>query len=162
MKGYMTEAQILNALEIPDFRHMTKNKVVAFASMLQEMDPEVAKKAIEQFPNFRELTIELLSSYKEASIVLSNNSKEITTQCIEVINGISDSLGRCMSQDNVSTEEKKMYVESIMEIVRTVTEIDASSKEMNTRTQILIGIAVFVLGSIASALLGNTLRLKAS
>ena len=38
------ELQVLKKLDIPDFRHMTKDKVIAFASMIPRMDPEVAKK----------------------------------------------------------------------------------------------------------------------
>ena len=47
-----TEQQVLKKLDIPDFRHLTKEKVIAFATMVPKMNPEVAKKALEQFPNF--------------------------------------------------------------------------------------------------------------
>ncbi len=44
-----TEQQVLKKLDIPDFRHLTKEKVIAFATMVPKMNPEVAKKALEQF-----------------------------------------------------------------------------------------------------------------
>ena len=44
-----TEIQVLKKLDIPDFRHLTKDKVIAFATMIPGMEPEVAKKALEQF-----------------------------------------------------------------------------------------------------------------
>ena len=47
MKHSMTEDKVLRKLDIPDFRHMTKDKVVSFVSMLPQMDPEVAKCALE-------------------------------------------------------------------------------------------------------------------
>ena len=40
----LTEIQVLDKMGIPDFRHMTKDKVMSFATMLPQMDPEVAKK----------------------------------------------------------------------------------------------------------------------
>ncbi|WP_156951394.1 hypothetical protein [Lacrimispora aerotolerans] len=46
MSETITEQKVLNKLDIPDFRHMTKDKVMGFASMLPDMDPEVAKKAL--------------------------------------------------------------------------------------------------------------------
>ena len=38
----LTEQQVLKKLKIEDFRHLTKDKVIAMASMLDKMDPEVA------------------------------------------------------------------------------------------------------------------------
>lgn len=50
MRYNLSEKKVLKKLGIEDFRHMTKDKIVQFASMLPQMDPEVAKKALEQFP----------------------------------------------------------------------------------------------------------------
>lgn len=38
MKKYLTEQEILEKLDIPDWRHMSKNKVTAFISSLPYMD----------------------------------------------------------------------------------------------------------------------------
>ena len=42
MKKYLTEQEILEKLDIPDWRHMSKNKVTAFISSLPYMEQEVA------------------------------------------------------------------------------------------------------------------------
>ena len=65
MKKNLTEQQVLKKLDIPDFRHLSKDKVMKFASMLPNMDPEVAKKALEQFPEFAKTSKEMLVDYKE-------------------------------------------------------------------------------------------------
>ena len=49
MANQLTEQQVLNKLGIPDFRHLSKNNVMQFASILNEMDPAVAVKALEQW-----------------------------------------------------------------------------------------------------------------
>ena len=64
MKYTMSEKKVLKKLGIPDFKHMTKDKVVKFASMLPYMDPEVAKVALEQFPVFKDLASDLVVQYK--------------------------------------------------------------------------------------------------
>lgn len=46
-KTMMSEAKVLKKLDIADFRHLIKDKVIKMASMLYKMDPEVAKKALE-------------------------------------------------------------------------------------------------------------------
>ena len=48
MNRILTEQNVLNKLGISDFRHMAKDKIVKFASMLPYMDPEVAEKALER------------------------------------------------------------------------------------------------------------------
>lgn len=50
MNKTLTEKQVLKKLGIPDFRHLSKEKMIKLATMLPHMDPEVAKKALEQFP----------------------------------------------------------------------------------------------------------------
>lgn len=40
----LTEQKVLKKLGIEDFRHLTKDKVIKMASMIDKMDPEVAKK----------------------------------------------------------------------------------------------------------------------
>lgn len=42
------EAKALKILDIPDFRHLTKEKAVQLVSMLDRVDPEVAKAVLEQ------------------------------------------------------------------------------------------------------------------
>lgn len=59
-----TEIQVLKKLDIPDFRHLTKDKVIAFATMIPGMEPEVAKKALEQFPNFVSISLEIMKEYR--------------------------------------------------------------------------------------------------
>ena len=63
MQRTISEKKVLKKLGITDFRHMTKDKVVKLASMLPYMDPEVAKKALEQFPAFKDLASDLVSQY---------------------------------------------------------------------------------------------------
>lgn len=51
MSKLLTEKKILKKLNIEDFRHLTKDKVITMASMLDKMDPEVAKKHLNSFRN---------------------------------------------------------------------------------------------------------------
>ena len=64
MNHTLQEQQVLDMLQIPDFRHLSKDKVIEFASMLPHMDPEIARKALEQFPNFASTTLSVMDDYK--------------------------------------------------------------------------------------------------
>lgn len=50
MSKPFTEQRVLKKLGIQDFRHLTKDKVITMASMLDKMDPEVAKKSNRAIP----------------------------------------------------------------------------------------------------------------
>ena len=92
-----TEAEVLKALGIPDFRHMTKDKIVTFASELSKMDPEVAKKALEQFPSFKEYATDLTVQYKEIAIkAMESNSAEFNMfaeQCKSITDALTEEHG---------------------------------------------------------------------
>lgn len=61
----LTEQEVLEILDIPDFRHMSKDKVMKFASELPNMDPQVAKTALLQFPEFAATTRDVMSCFQE-------------------------------------------------------------------------------------------------
>ena len=48
----ITETEALKSLDISDFRHPTKDTMIKMVSMLDQMDPEVAEKILEQCPEF--------------------------------------------------------------------------------------------------------------
>lgn len=49
MSRSLTEKQVLKKLKIEDFRPLTKDKVIAMASMLDRMDPEVTSNDDDEF-----------------------------------------------------------------------------------------------------------------
>ena len=68
LKRQISEKDLLRLLDIPSFRHISKDKLVSFVSTLPEIDPEVAKKALEQFPDFATAMIEITERYKEVFV----------------------------------------------------------------------------------------------
>ena len=52
MKRTLSEQKVLKQLKIDNFRQLSKDTIMKFASSINQMDPEVAKKALEQFPEF--------------------------------------------------------------------------------------------------------------
>ena len=66
MTRSLTEQKVLNKLGIEDFRHLTKDKVITMASMLDRMDPDVAKKALDQFPEFAKTMKEIVQDFQKS------------------------------------------------------------------------------------------------
>ena len=98
MSRTLTEQKVLRKLDIPDFRHLTKDKVVSFVSMLPQMDPEVAKCALEQFPAFAETSLAVVSCLKESmeAIVSGNaeNMAEFNARCQDALTALEAELAR--------------------------------------------------------------------
>lgn len=147
-----TELQVLRQLDIPDFRHLTKDKVITFASMIPRMDPEVAKKALEQFPNFASTSLDIMKEYREIIETASDDDRESTQKCYEMYDRVMSSLERILQEDKLTFDEKTYILDQMKFIADEVSRKD--SEKSNNRLKILSiagGVAagiVAVLGSI--------------
>lgn len=147
-----TELQVLKKLDIPDFRHLSKDKVIAFASMIPKMDPEVAKKALEQFPNFASTSLDIMKEYRGIIETALEDDRESTQKCYEMYDRVMDSLERILQEEDLTFDEKTYILDQMKLVADDVSRKD--SEKSNNRLKIL-GIAggvaagvVAVLGSI--------------
>jgi hypothetical protein len=128
MSKTISEAKVLKKLGIPDFRHMTKEKVVSFVSMLPYMEPEVAKKALEQFPEFAKTAMAIIENLK-ATIeeAIKGNAKNM-----EVFNGACldtlESLRTRLSGTELSAEEKAEVIACMMQVLSLMAQKDSENK----------------------------------
>lgn len=149
MNYNLSEKRVLRKLDIPDFRHMTKDKVVQFASLLPNMDPEVAKKALEQFPEFKDMTIEIVNQLRqtmEKSVDSNNRSQDaFYSACDEVISILNEEL----QKDNLTSEDENRIRGSIIHVLEMMNEKDSENKKF------LLGL-VKTAGATACTLLLTT------
>ena len=147
----MTEEKVLKKLGIDDFRHITKNKVIKMASMLDRVDPEVAKKAIEQFPDFSNTAKEILKEYKESLDKSLELNADSVKSYYDACNSIISSLQKEVENENLSFEEKKYFFDQMMG------EKDSENKKFIAGCVTLGVVAVTgVIAILGSALGGNT------
>lgn len=153
----MSEAKVLKKLNIADFRHLTKDKVIKMASMLDKMDPEVAKKALEQFPEFANTTKEMLSEYKESLDKGLESNNESVKAVYDTYNAIIASLQKELENENLTFEQKKYIIEQMKDVAEKVDKKDTENKRfiasMATLATIVVGGTVAVLASVLG---GNT------
>lgn len=153
----MSEAKVLKKLDIADFRHLTKDKVIKMASMLDKMDPEVAKKALEQFPEFANTNKEMLSEYKESLDKGLESNNESVKAVYDTYNAIIASLQKELENENLTFEQKKYIIEQMKDVAEKVDKKDTENKRfiasMATLATIVVGGTVAVLASVLG---GNT------
>ncbi len=129
MSRSLTEAKVLRKLDIPDFRHLTKDKVVSFVSMLPQMDPDVAKHALEQFPAFAETSLAIVGCLKDSlGTIVSGNSEnmaEFNARCQEALTALEEELKR----EDLTDEGRKLVIDGIMGIIGAISQKDSENKE---------------------------------
>lgn len=162
-KGYynmtykLTEQKVLKKLGISDFRHLTKAKVINLASMLENMDPEVAKKALDQFPDFSKVSKELLLEFNDTlKKGLESNDKSMQN-VYNVYNSIIISLQKELENENLSFEQKKYIIEKMNDIADKIGKKDSENKKWLTVMSFIAGAAaVGITALLASTLGANT------
>jgi len=154
---YLSEQKVLKKLGIEDFRHLTKAKVIHLASMLNQMDPEVAKKALEQFPEFSKTLSEMAHEYRDTlERAVSSNNESVQTY-YGICKSIIDSLQKELENENLSFEERKYIIEQMKDIAQMVGEKDSENKKF-LASMVAIGAVVLTAAAafLAQALGGNT------
>lgn len=157
MSKQLSEKEVLKKLSIPDFRHLSKNNVMQFASMLNDMDPDVAKKAIEQFPNFATVCKDALSEYGKILEKAMESNKESMQEVHASYNTIMDVLSKLASKENITFEERKYYLEQMKEIAEKMGKLDKRNKNFILKIAGVASVTVLgVVGLCATLLGGNS------
>lgn len=159
MSRTLTEAKVLKKLDIPDFRHLTKEKAITMATMLDKMDPDVAKKALEQFPEFSQTMSQLFSEYKQLlDEGLKTNGESVQsfyTTCDEIISACQ----KLLEKDDLTFDERRFLLEQMVMVAQMKDSKDSENKHFIVA---LWGIGLAGLGLAVTALvtpLGSNIKI---
>ena len=157
MRYSLSEKKVLKRLGIEDFRHMTKDKIVQFASMLPQMDPEVAKKALEQFPEFKDMAVEVVKNLQQSIEIGVNSADRSQDQFYLTCNKVIDLLNDQLNKDGLTDEKESEIRDNIMQVVSFMAEKDSEHKAfiLSTVKTICASAAVIVLA--ATSVLGTNI-----
>lgn len=154
----LTEREVLNKLNIPDFRHLTKEKVMSFASMLQCMDPEVAKKALEQFPDFANVALEALTDYKVVIDKALDKNSESSQQCYKLYDSLMDALITCSKQADITFEQRQYCINQMHEIAVLARDLDKDNKQFTLKMAGIFGAVIITVVGIGASVLGGNIN----
>lgn len=157
MNRPLTEQKALRKLGIENFKHLTKDKVITMASMLDKMDPEVAKKALEQFPGFSNTAKEMLMGYKDTLDKGLESNRESVQSYYDSCKYIIEGLQKQLDVENPSFEEKKYIFDKMLEISKMMGEKDSENKKFIATMAVVGAVATGIaIAALASVLGGNT------
>lgn len=148
-----TETQVLKKLDIPDFRHLTKDKVIEFATMVPRMNPEVAKKALEQFPDFASTSLNVMKEYRTILEKSMEQDQENAQVCYDMYGRVMTALEKILEEDNLTFEEKTYILSEMKQIADEVSRKDF--EKTNARMKVISiasGVAAAVVAILGTAI----------
>lgn len=146
------EKQVLSLMERTDFKSISKNDVISYASKLNELRPEVAAQVLAQFPELAKLIQSSLVEYKDILEKIVASDDESTNQVYGILNKGLDSadksreeyigfadrvrsdLSKCLDNPNLTPEQQKEIRDQEMEVLRMVDRKDAEIREQEMKT----------------------------
>lgn len=113
MNYSIDEQRALQKLNVGSFREVTKDRLVELMSMIPDMSPEVAKKALEQIPNFTTNTVTILGELKD-SLMTTITSEDKALEAVTQSRLIAiEKLGELLENESLSFDQKMTVVENI-------------------------------------------------
>lgn len=142
------EKDVLSLMQRTDFKNLSKNDIISFASKLGELRPEVAKELLAHYPEFVDLMKSTLTEYKSMldAIIESDDEslkgyysiaeKEMDSaadsrkQFYDLVRQVQADCSKCLENPNLPPE-------TIMEILNRETELAkmAAEKDKEIRDQ---------------------------
>lgn len=153
----ISEKKALKKLGISDFRYMTKDMVVPFLSMAPHMDPEVAKAAIDQFPEFKDMASHMTDVLKDMVNKAFDSEQDSQKFFYDSCNSMLVSLNLQLEDETIDAEERSQIRDEMMQIISWIGQKDTEHKEfvksmVNTGVKGLGFIAVTALVALGSKL----------
>lgn len=141
------EKNILSMMQRTDFKNLSKNDVISFASKLGELRPEVAKEVLAQYPEFVKLMKSALTEYKSMidSIVESDDeslkeyysiaNKEVDSasnsrkQFYDFVKQVQSDYSKCLDNPSLSPEMLIEILNRETELVKVANEKDTEIRD---------------------------------
>lgn len=150
----ISEKQLLKKLNIPDWRHMSKDKLTTFISSLPYLDPEVAKAAINQFPNFSEFVKDMIKVMQENADKSINSDEKTSLASIDFLQQTRDALFLQLDSEELSENERLRILDGILELNKMTLELNKQRQNFLLKNSAIIATTIGTLALTAVSILG--------
>jgi hypothetical protein len=145
--GDVNESAVKRKLGIPNWRNLSKDKVLKFAAAMPEMATEARLKLIEQFPAFKDLgkaDIDAVAEAHKSTLAANENSQN---HFYKAAQDQRDALQADLGRDDLSWAQRETLHDRLDQNVRQVYEKDSESKQF-------LGAGMKVVAAAGAAALG--------
>lgn len=140
-----TEKKALKLMKKENFRGISKDNVVQLISILDKVDPSVAKELISQMPEMIRGMVEIEKNYCGLLTKGIESCEKSTFSCYETEDHIISSLQHEVEREGTTFEEKKYYYEK-MEAAAQRKEIKDTEQKNQILTILKYGGQALLLG----------------
>ncbi len=127
--GDVNESAVKRKLGIPNWRNLSKDKVLKFAAAMPEMATEARLKLIEQFPAFKDLgkaNIDAVAEAHRSTLAANENSQN---HFYKAAQDQRDALQADLARDDLSEAQRESLHDRLERNVGRVFEKDSESKQ---------------------------------
>jgi hypothetical protein len=162
---YKNEKQVKKALGIESLKNLSKDKVIEFAAMMPDMKKEVMLEIIKSYPEFIKYGNDLLNELHDTIVkTIEKNSSDYQAS-LGIIKETQLILKEQLNRTDISSEERIVLINNLMEIARMMPSMDKQNKKflalLNNNalkaTAAALGLGIFFVGGkvILNQLLGD-------
>lgn len=134
MSELLSESQVLQKLDLPDFVNLTedRSKVALFATLINRMEPEVAQKAIDQFPaafacEALQVMIDCSNAIVRNTPILGGSPARVHDMCVDLIHALK----ACCYEDNFPLAIQRDYARKMRETAAQAAYFDSRNRRFN-------------------------------
>lgn len=143
-KKLMSEEEVKNALDITDFRSLSKEKVIEFVSIIPKVDKEVAMSIINQIPNYLEMAKEMVNGMIHLCDESLQDAKSGKKDVIETYRVVLETLKERLKDETLTVSEKNKITDDMIAVAE---KIDIVNDKHNAHIKdVLVGTGKAVLG----------------
>ena len=126
----VAERRALELMKKENFRGISKDNVMQLVSILDKVDPEVAKTLIAQMPEVVRGVVENEKAYSAVLVKGIESADTNTASCFQTEDSIIGALQNEVGKDGVTFEQKQYYFERMEEAAIRKEKKDTEHKEM--------------------------------
>lgn len=141
------ERETLSLFQRTDFKNISKNELVSFASKLGELRPEVAKEVIAQFPELAKMITSTATDYRGELEKLVDSDDESLKQVYgilgkeldtasesrkeynQIASKVLEDLSKGLDNPDLSEEERNRIREQELDVLRMIDKKDSEIRE---------------------------------
>ena len=126
--SYETEDEVKKALGITSWRNLSKDNVVKFVAMRPDVDAEVAKAIVAQFPVYTRLGVDVLTAMRKAHESTLGANRHSQDRVHDAFAEVREMAREELKKPDLSAEDRRYYHQVAMDTAQKEFEKDSENK----------------------------------
>lgn len=116
----ISDSEARKKLHIQNWSEITEEKIVQFVSVLPQMDPDVAKSALAQFPHFTKMGNAMVDALQQSLSNIDSTEQQVFNDVVVVNMQILNSLDKRLNKLFVTKAEREKIIDAMLEVSQNI------------------------------------------